>query len=1050
MEEQGETARNVGEGGVLEDEKSLPSKASPAIENTETKEAEKDQPAEPEVGEKVEVLTSSVQAATSQRFSPTKAITTMEEFPNWHPYKMELHVELYEQFQSTSALHPEPIFNPNNQELDDAQRSVATKLGGYLTNCKITLPFIDFFASITKMDGNGYVSSEFIQEWNDFFTIPLVYLRQLITSFSLRFMCQRTCTAKKKAIMFGTELKTDHLMHVAYFKPKALLKNQGNLRFDVLYKEIHRLIAGVFKTFTQDEKDSVTNSLNHGHTYLIFSLNSNGNARILVGVVLFSADKYGTWINWLAVADETFDRTRFGKKASEERFRKSGIGTLLLLLVQLRSITYDWSTDIYLQANQEESAVHFYKAVGFRACPTNSKMSMPSQWRNRINDDSTDTFYLKFVDHKTNKREAEQRAAENDEVVNYKAMLHLMILSGPIKTLHYIDWDQHLNRISWKNVAHQISRKLEPLLPPREQDMMFRFPYKDVGKRLDVSTADLTIFGNKLFHVSDEYIFLHPEEMDGIQGPLHDKHYSSSMITRWNYEPLQKDCGTYQAWLHDEHLNLTCQWFLRNSQSHASDSFEVIQSNFLEVVTEFYQMMINADGTQSRVKAAFEIHRFLVKKHTFLFKRFLFFSINCQRQHWIMNCLCNPWMFLLKDWRVNGHFKLSAGLKKIKDDGFIHGWMLFDPLHGFIPEKYDKEYDGLRDALVWLMNLSVMYFRAKTESTLDELDFRMYHYLQPSQRHTWERRFEANPEYWDTINDRDKRPEYKNLPHWFTFVAKWFLHGINGPFGTVKKLPKGLMHAFYENNADLAQVVWKPPPTCLHFAPHSFTFVQNDSVNCGICCLLFMIDLVSSQVDQSWEGKAMLGPLLPNTIKYGSTFYNEKIAVSFSAHLITLCNAFREELVLVMQRICLLYLENVGGLASIAMVPGWGEVGTSLKNFHKRLQGHINVAKHETANITMRIKKMRDNTARKQLEQVTPDLSDLLTLNFCYAGIESINETLGVSIGSEIDLEVKIQEMYSELLSKEIPPPVSNCFAVYLVMLSIYLQILFIDCSCRC
>ena len=101
----------------------------------------------------------------------------------------------------------------------------------------------------------------------------------------------------------------------------------------------------------------------------------------------------------------------------------------------------------------------------------------------------------------------------------------------------------------------------------------------------------------------------------------------------------------------------------------------------------------------------------------------------------------------------------------------------------------------------------------------------------------------------------DKQENYQNLPHWFTFVVKWFAHGVNGPFGSVNKISKDYMTAFYDNNADLAKVVTKSAPRFILPAADVLSFMQNDQVNCGICCLMFLIDLVASQVDTSEEGK---------------------------------------------------------------------------------------------------------------------------------------------------------------------------------------------------
>ena len=282
------------------------------------------------------------------------------------------------------------------------------------------------------------------------------------------------------------------------------------------------------------------------------------------------------------------------------------------------------STDVYLQANQAAAAVKFYTAVGFKKCPTNTIESLPVDWHDRVNQDNIQDFYLKFIDNETNMREAKLRASERNEEVNPKEFLHLMKLDGPIKTLHYPMWDDQSQKMSQQDISHQVVQQILPLIPPNDGDIMFRFPYKDVGQRFDVSTADLKIFGNKLFHFADESYFLTPEEMDSSQDKTSDKQYKGSMITKLNIVRLKDKSAKYKSWLHNEHLNLTCQWFLRNSASPASDSFEVIQSDFVQVLTSFYQMMMNADGTRNKAKCAFDMHWFLMKKSQYSSNIFYF------------------------------------------------------------------------------------------------------------------------------------------------------------------------------------------------------------------------------------------------------------------------------------------------------------------------------------------------------------------------------------------------------------------------------------------
>ena len=103
-----------------------------------------------------------------------------------------------------------------------------------------------------------------------------------------------------------------------------------------------------------------------------------------------------------------------------------------------------------------------------------------------------------------------------------------------------------------------------------------------------------------------------------------------------------------------------------------------------------------------------------------------------------------------KEWKTSDVYTLPSKLKNVSDDSIIHGWMMFDPMEGFIPEDFEETnmYKNIWDALIWFMNIAVMYHRAAKEGTLNKLDFRMHHHLRSSQKVKWEKRFVAKPEYW--------------------------------------------------------------------------------------------------------------------------------------------------------------------------------------------------------------------------------------------------------------------------------------------------------------
>ena len=119
------------------------------------------------------------------------------------------------------------------------------------------------------------------------------------------------------------------------------------------------------------------------------------------------------------------------------------------------------------------------------------------------------------------------------------------------------------------------------------------------------------------------------------------------------YKILKEDCGHYKAYLHTYHLGLVSQRFLCNPESHLSESFEVVHSDFMELTTQFYCSMLDANGNLQGAKMVWNNHRFLIKKHSVILKRYIFFKTNLGKCHWVMTCLCNPWVYVLREWQKN-------------------------------------------------------------------------------------------------------------------------------------------------------------------------------------------------------------------------------------------------------------------------------------------------------------------------------------------------------------------------------------------------------------
>ena len=74
----------------------------------------------------------------------------------------------------------------------------------------------------------------------------------------------------------------------------------------------------------------------------------------------------GTYMNWLAVTITPFSTSFYGNKASNNPFRGMGLGTFLLLMVQLQAASLKYSIELYLQSNNASYAYKWYQNCEFQ------------------------------------------------------------------------------------------------------------------------------------------------------------------------------------------------------------------------------------------------------------------------------------------------------------------------------------------------------------------------------------------------------------------------------------------------------------------------------------------------------------------------------------------------------------------------------------------------------------------------------------------------------------------------------------------------------------
>ena len=87
-----------------------------------------------------------------------------------------------------------------------------------------------------------------------------------------------------------------------------------------------------------EEQNSLELSFNRGKILYIIGFNAKGEDHHIVAAIMYVSCAKGSYINWFAVSQRTYDSARFGKFANGQPFCNMGLGLFLLQMVQLQAV----------------------------------------------------------------------------------------------------------------------------------------------------------------------------------------------------------------------------------------------------------------------------------------------------------------------------------------------------------------------------------------------------------------------------------------------------------------------------------------------------------------------------------------------------------------------------------------------------------------------------------------------------------------------------------------------------------------------------------------
>ncbi|HEY9299713.1 MAG TPA: hypothetical protein VIQ31_25795, partial [Phormidium sp.] len=499
------------------------------------------------------------------------------------------------------------------------------------------------------------------------------------------------------------------------------------------------------------------------------------------------------------------------------------------------------------------------------------------------------------------------------------------------------------------------------------------------------------------------------------------KKFKSAMITKRLYveRKADHDKDKYDKWLSDEEMFLCFQWFVRDYGSPLTNDVEIIRSDFMNKVETVYNYVMNGFETANPSLTAFDVHEFLMHMTTMLEKRFIIFLINFKKQHWVTFVYCNPWFTIASNIKKKGGSSVPTAIENM--DSYIHGWLMYDPMKGFLEEaKMKASAKKRRDMLNWFLNMASLYLESHYENTLKHLDWRMHMYLRHNTRDHWIKKFNDSEEFKTVMEENLEKIQQLSgnmKTAQLQTIIKWFIHGLEGPFGVVSGIQTSNLARLGFDNRLTEKIPYMIVPPA-----ERLCIVQNDSNNCGVCCVLFLRDFLATQVSQTW--KVPSGDMFQSMCQnLGSTLLLEKYYkvlpnlpsnFNLQAHLKLIFNLFREEFLLLLERLRLLHLGMEGTTFSAETLGDFGEASERLLEMKKHLMPFIPTVGNSTHyNTVLRV--INDINDDKKQELVF-DASNFTviqkTQDFVTLSPTIINRNLSSAYVNEEELNISICSVY--------------------------------------
>ncbi len=520
--------------------------------------------------------------------------------------------------------------NTDDETLDEAVSSTDMLRGSFFTGLPIAW-FVDMMQSTDlnlKLGGKRIPLSKFKRDKVSLFT------KLLPERSNYRFWVIHNNGRKSKSMLSASITKHKQLTN-SFRRFETQLVNFFKRQFDVLHK---------------DKIEAITRGLASDCDTIFVLGFDNGNHYNIIAAVQYVPTCDGVYINWLGVEHKFGANVSFTQKGKGEKliqFRKLGIGTFLLNLVQMQQIGRGFKHTLILQTNPTSRARTFYQNRGFVQSQPGGLQSIP-----HITETSFRDWDTHFVDEQSQREDGTE--TENILVLLYQeACLFTKLHDG---------------------VVVKVDETLESA-----ENLLFPFPFDCEGSYLEkvVIPNEDWLFAHPAFKASSGMLYAlrnHTDPADSKvlfrEEGMYDGACDDAPIELQDLNSLKEEQP-----LMGIHVDLWACWLLRHMEGDVANDVLIVPllvsasiSACMELLEGDYQNLGKPVVLEKLTQYLSMVDKYLWGHPDLFEKRLILITTSSEPDQWTGYALLNPWVCLVKATRSSNKLNDCGNMKKKKFD----------------------------------------------------------------------------------------------------------------------------------------------------------------------------------------------------------------------------------------------------------------------------------------------------------------------------------------------------------------------------------------------